>query len=79
MPQLFRQLIAIRRGARVQQLDVFERERRLVGLAANGVQIANRGARITFVNGVSVNFMPPKDDAAAAAAKPEAEETPAEG
>jgi lipopolysaccharide export system protein LptC len=37
-------------------------------LKANGVQIVNRGARVTFVNGVSVNFVPPADDQDAAKA-----------
>jgi lipopolysaccharide export system protein LptC len=35
-------------------------------LKANGVQILNRGAKVTFVNGVSVNFIPTDDDKAAA-------------
>jgi len=38
-------------------------------LKANGVIIQNRGAKVTFVNGVSVNFVPPND--ADPAAKPD--------
>ena len=38
-------------------------------LKANGARIENKGAKITFVNGVSVNYVPPpKDDQPAAPA-----------
>ena len=45
-------------------------------LKANGVQIVNRGARVKFVNGVSLSFMPPPSNDTAAG-KPAAEKASA--